>query len=181
MASVLETAELIDVGDQTVFNLAVWEKLLADSSLAALSYRIETDRHGQIIMSPPPAPEHGEEQFGIGKRLDQLLPAGQVITECPVSTSEGVKLVDVAWISKTRRQTQRGQVCFTQAPEICVEIISPSNTRRELAEKKALYLAAGAEEVWFCHRDGRMEFFRKEAPETPAASALCPAFPERVP
>ena len=114
------------------------------------------------------------------KRLHQLLPAGHVITECPVSTSEGVKLVDVAWVSSARREAQRGRVSFTQAPEICVEIISPSHTRRELREKKALYFAAGAGEVWFCHQDGRMEFFRKEAPETPAASALCPAFPERL-
>ena len=181
MASVLETAELIDVGDQTAFNLAVWEKVLADSSLAGLPYRLETNRYGQILMSPPPAPEHGEGQFGVGERLHQLLPAGHVITECPVSTSEGVKLVDVVWVSPARRQAQRGRVSFTQAPEICVEIISPSNTRRELAEKKALYFAAGAKEVWFCHRDGRMECFRKDAPEAPAASALCPAFPERLP
>ena len=86
----------------------------------------------------------------------------------------------MAWISKPRRQAQRGQVCFTQAPEICVEVISPANSRRELAEKKALFFAAGAEEVWLCHRDGRMEFFSKEAPESLGASKLCPAFPPRI-
>ena len=180
MASVLDTAELIDSEDQTAFNLAVWQKVLTDSFLAGLPHRIETDRYGQIIMSPPPTPEHGEEQFEIGAILKRLLPAGHVITECPVSTTEGVKGVDVVWISKSRRQAQRGQVCLTQAPEICVEVISPSNSRRELREKKALFFAAGAEEVWLCHRDGRMEFFRKEAPETAGLSALCPVFPERI-
>ncbi len=180
MASVLDTAELVDSGDQTAFNLAAWEKVLADSFLAGLPYRVETDRYGQIIMSPPPAPEHGKDQFGVGKRLDQLLPAGQIITECPVSTAEGVKLVNVAWMSEGRWQAQRGQVCFAQAPEICVEILSPGNTRREMIEKKRLYFAAGAEEVWFWHRDGPMEFFRKEAPEAPVASALCPGFPQRI-
>jgi Uma2 family endonuclease len=180
MASVLDTVELTDPGDQTVFNTAVWEKVLADSVLAGLPHRIETDRYGQIIMSPPAAPEHGEEQFGIGKLLDQMLPAGHVITECPVSTSEGVKLVDVAWISKDRRKRQRGQVCFTQAPEICVEIISPGNTRRELLDKKRLYFDAGAAEVWFCYRDRRVEFFRKDFPDTPVTSQLCPVFPSRL-
>ena len=180
MASILDTAESIDTGDQTAFNLAVWEKVLGDSVLAKLPHRIETDRYGQIIMSPPPAPEHGEEQFSIGQRLAQFLPAGKVITECPISTSEGVKLVDVAWISQARRQSQRGSSCFTQAPEICVEIVSPSNTRRELLEKKRLYFAAGAEEVWFCQHDGRMEFFRKADPENSGASSLCPAFPQRT-
>src|SRR5215471_9141901 len=122
MASVLATADLIDSKDQTSFNLAVWQRVLADSSLARVPHRIETDRYGQIVMSPPPAPEHGEAQFGIGERLHRLLPTGHVITECPVSTSEGVKLVDVAWISKARRKAQRGRICFTKAPEICVEV-----------------------------------------------------------
>jgi Uma2 family endonuclease len=180
MASVLESVELLDSGNPTAFNLAVWRKVLADPVLARLPHRLETDRYGQIVRSPPPAPEHGEEQFSVGKLLDQMLPGGHVITECPLSTSEGVKLVDVAWISKRLRQAQRGAVCFTQAPEVCVEIISPGNTRRELAEKKQLYFAAGAEEVWFCHRDGRMEFFRKEAPETAGSSALCSRFPQRI-
>lgn len=180
MPSVLDTAELIESDDQTAFNLAVWKKVLADSFLAGLPHRIETDRYGQIIMSPPPTPEHGEAQFEIGSLLKKLLPAGHVITECPISTSEGVKGIDVVWMSKGRRQAQRGQVCFTQAPELCVEIISPGNTQRELREKKALYFAAGADEVWFCHRDGRMEFFRKETPESPGVSSLCPAFPQRI-
>ena len=146
-------------------------------------------RYWRIVFSPasrialkrsPPNPEHGEEQFEIGLLLKKLLSKGHVITECPVSTAEGVKGVDVTWISKERRGPQRGQVCFTQAPEICVEVISPGNTRRELREKKALFFAAGADEVWFCNRDGQMEFFRKATPETPASSVLCPAFPQRI-
>lgn len=59
-------------------------------------------------------------------------------------------------------------------------MISPGNSQRELREKKVLFFAAGAEEVWFCNRDGRMEFYRKEAPETPAGSTLCPEFPQRI-
>ncbi len=180
MASVLDSAELIDSGDQTAFNVAVWEKVSADSSLAVLPYRVETDRYGQLIMSPPPAPEHGKGQFGIGKLLDRFLSGGSVITECPVSTPEGVKLIDVAWISQARWQAQAGQVCFTQAPEICVEVISPRNTRRELVEKKALYFEAGAEELWFCNRHGQMEFFRKEAPEKSTTSRLCANFPQQI-
>jgi Uma2 family endonuclease len=180
MASVLESADLIDSGDQMAFNLAVWKKVLGDAVLAGLPHRVETDRFGQIVMSPPPAPEHGEEQFGVGKLLDHLLPGGHVITECPLSTSEGVKLIDVTWISNARRQAQRGTACFTQAPEICVEVVSSSNTQRELVEKKQLYFAAGAEEVWFCHRDGQMEFFVKEAPETAGSSKLCASFPPRI-
>ena len=103
MASVLDQPEATEITDQTAFNLAVWEKVLHDEFLATLPHRIETDRYGQIVMSPPPAPEHGEEQFEIGSLLKKLLPNGHIITECPVSTHEGVKGVDVTWISKSRR------------------------------------------------------------------------------
>lgn len=180
MPSVVHSPELIEAEDQNALNLAAWESIVSDPVLSALPHRIETDSYGQIVMSPPPAPEHGEGQFQIGKRLDQLLPDGYVITECPVSTIQGVKLVDVAWVSRNRRQKQRRQPCFTESPEICVEVISPGNSKRELRDKKALFFAAGAEEVWLCHGDGQMEFFRKEAPERPGVSVLCPGFPQRI-
>ncbi len=180
MASVLDTAELIDPEDQTAINFAVWEKVAVDPLLAGLPHRIESDRYGQIVMSPPPSPIHGHQQFGIGKLLDHHLPGGHVVTECPLSTTEGVKGVDVAWISNELWRAQREQICFTRAPEICVEVVSPGNTRRELREKKALCFETGAVEVWFCHRDGRMEFFAKEAPEKAGTSKLCPGFPQHI-
>ncbi|REJ90613.1 MAG: Uma2 family endonuclease, partial [Planctomycetota bacterium] len=33
-------------------------------------------------------------------------------------------------------------------PDLCVEVLSPSNRPKEVAEKQGEYLAAGAEEVW---------------------------------
>jgi Uma2 family endonuclease len=180
VASVLEPVDMMEIEDQTAFNLAVWEKVLENAELAALPYRIETDRNGQLIMSPPPASDHGEDQARIVALLARLLPGGIVIAECPISTSDGVKLADVAWISRERRGPQRRSVCLTRAPEICVEVISPRNTRREMREKRALYFDAGAEEVWFCRRDGQLEFFLAAAPETPAVSRLCPDFPRQV-
>lgn len=164
-------------GDHDALNLAVWERVLGDGHLQALAYRIESDRYGQIVMSPPPAPEHGREQFNIGKRLDALMPDGEVITECPISTPEGVKAADVCWISNARWAAQRGKVCQTTAPEICVEVVSPGHSEKELVDKRALFFAAGAEEVWFCRRNRKMEFYLRAAPHQPAASVLCPAFP----
>ena len=37
---------------------------------------------------------------------------------------------------------------YTQAPELCVEIFSSTNSKVEIAEKVDLYLAKGAKEVW---------------------------------
>jgi hypothetical protein len=50
------TIQLEASAQQTAFNLKRWAELLADPELARLPHRIETDRHGHILMSPPPAP-----------------------------------------------------------------------------------------------------------------------------
>ena len=49
--------------DQTAFNLRRWAEVLADPELARFVGRIETDRHGKIIMGPPPSFAHGRYQF----------------------------------------------------------------------------------------------------------------------
>src|SRR5260370_42190529 len=89
---------------QAAFNLNRWREVLGDPDLARLPHRIETDRHGHILMSPPPTPAHGDQQSEIVYLLKTLLPQGRVVTECPLSTSDGVKAIDVAWLAPGRRQ-----------------------------------------------------------------------------
>jgi len=48
------TIEFPDLDSQTKKNLALWSEILADPFLTKLPNRIETDRHGHILMSPPP-------------------------------------------------------------------------------------------------------------------------------
>ncbi len=160
--------------DQTEFNLRVWERLLGDPELAKVAGRIETDRHGQIIMTPPPGSFHSSWQSQIVILLDRLL-SGRAMAECPISTSDGVKAADAAWFSDLRYTRAFDRRCFLEAPEICVEVLSPSNTKAEMDEKMALYFDAGAEEAWFCGEDDAM---RVHAPDGPLdRSRLCPDFP----
>jgi hypothetical protein len=56
------TIELPDLASQTGFNLARWTEILGDPDLAKLPDRIETDRHGHILMTPPPGFRHSERQ-----------------------------------------------------------------------------------------------------------------------
>src|SRR3989442_6235996 len=93
------TVELPPQKVQTTFNLRRWAEISADPELARFEGRIETDRHGHILMSPPPAPSHGSFQLEIGHLLRSLMPRGRVLTECPISTADGVKAADVAWAS----------------------------------------------------------------------------------
>src|SRR3954468_7999767 len=106
------TLELPSQQSQTVFNLSRWAEVLADRDLAKFEGRIETDRHGHILMSPPPAPTHGNFQSEVAHILRSLLPVGRVITECPLSTSDGVKAVDVAWLRPGRAQELRSTACL---------------------------------------------------------------------
>ncbi len=46
--------------------------------------------------------------------------------------------------------------------EICVEIVSPSNSKGEMEEKIELYLAKGAREVWIVPEKGETEFYSYE-------------------
>lgn len=152
-----------------------WEEICDDPTLRDLPFKIETNQRGQYIMSPLSRSEHGEYQSTIAFLLRQLLPHGRCVTECPVQTTAGVRVPDVAWTSLARRQP----VIYTLAPEICIEVISPYNDEAEMLEKRLLYFEAGALEVWLCAQDGKMTFYRSDG--LPAAdSSFCPAFPPRV-
>jgi Uma2 family endonuclease len=49
---------------------------------------------------------------------------------------------------------------YQRAHDICVEVVSPSNSRKEIREKTAAYIAAGALEVWLVYPTSkRYEFF----------------------
>ena len=105
---------------------------------------------------------------------------GRVLTECPISTADGVKAADVAWASPECLRELGNRTCFPQAPELCVEVLSPGNTEAEIHEKTALYFDAGALEVWTCSSLGVMKFISKAGARPLRVSRLCPAFPKRV-
>lgn len=167
------------IKNRTAFNLARWGELCVDPLWVDLEGKIETDRYGRIILTPPADPAHGGRQADLTLLLSKFAPVGKIIVECPISTSEGVKVPDLVWASKKRFATVGGKkLALTAAPEICVEVLSPSNTRNEIEEKRRLYFAAGASEVWLCERDGHVRFFLKTSPTRAAKkSALCPKMP----
>jgi Uma2 family endonuclease len=137
-----------------------WADVLADQTLRNLPYKIELDRYGNIVMSPA-SNRHGRLQFWIGSFLERNL-GGEAISECSVDTPEGVKVADVAWCSPEFLARHGYATPYPQAPEICVEVRSPSNSKEEMAEKIALYLGQGAREVWIVFEPGEVRFFGPE-------------------
>ncbi len=156
-----------------------WEEICADPALANLPYRIETDKWGNILMSPPPGIDHSFQQSRINILLDRLMKGGYSLTECPVQTAGGVRAMDAAWMSQERfDHGSQGKNVYQIAPEICVEVRSPRNSFAEIQEKMSLYFGVGAVECWVCDRGGRMSFFDAEGPIP--RSELCPDFPDTI-
>ncbi len=72
---------------------------------------------------------------------------------------EGVKVADVAWCSKAFIKQYGYETPYSHAPEICIEIVSPSNSKEEMINKAQLYLQAGAEEVWIVWESGIVDYY----------------------
>lgn len=124
-----------------------WEEIINSPYLRNLPFKIETNKFGQILMSPA-SNKHGNIQFKAGREIDRKKKSGEVINECSIQTSDGVKVADVAWASD-EFIAEHGMVTpFQTAPEICVEVVSPSNSKAEIENKVELYLERGAQEVW---------------------------------
>lgn len=67
-----------------------------------------------------------------------------------------------------------------RSPEICIEVLSRSNSQLEMVEKRALYFEADAAEVWTCDLDGSLTFhFGYDAPHV-EKSQLVPNFPAKL-
>lgn len=157
-----------------------WQEIDADVRWRDIPERIETNANGQIIMTPPPAFIHSRRQFRIANLLDQLL-GGFSVTECGIITSDGIKVVDAGWYSRERVEQLGEHPLAELPPEICVEILSPSNTESEMKFKRALYFQAGAIECWQCNLEGSMSYFRDQDLDTiESQSILCPDFPSEI-
>jgi len=136
-----------------------WADICENPFLKDIPYKIQTDKWGNILMSPA-TNEHGIYQAKIIAAISRLTDKGIIISECSVQTKEGVKVADVAWASEKFAERNIGKTPFDEAPEICIEILSPSNSEKEMNEKKELYFAGGAKEVWICDSEGNIRIFK---------------------
>jgi Uma2 family endonuclease len=148
---------------------ARFRALCDDPRFANLPGKVELDVWGRMTMSPANN-QHGVVQFAVAQRLAPL--GGRVQTEASILTPLGVPVADVAWCSAEFVRTHGTETPFARAPELCIEIVSPSNSRKELREKVEAYLAAGAVEAWIAYPTSkRLQFFGQ------AGELLASAYP----
>ena len=108
-----------------------WEQLCDDASLENIPYRVELSRHGQLVMSPHRS-YHSIFQSRIIRWLNQLLPDGEAMPECPIETEIGIVVADVAWASPEKVKRNFDLPNWAESSEIVVEVLSPSNDSEEI-------------------------------------------------
>lgn len=154
-----------------------WQEVINHPSLQNLPFKIELNARGVIEMSPA-TNWHGFYQTEIVILLSQQLSHGRCISEASIQTSGGVRVADVIWATREFIKQNHDQTPFMTAPQICVEIISPSNSKKEMRQKTKWYLEAGASEVWFCTLEGNLSFCSQDGQLE--QSQLAPEFPKRI-
>lgn len=155
-----------------------WSRILEDPRFEDLPYKVETNASGQIILSPHKS-DHSYRQGDLMRLLAVHLPNGRIAAELAIQTSGGIKVPDVTWASHERYASTKAADPPSVAPELVIEVLSASNTRREMEEKRGFYFAAGAREVWTCDPQGRMAFYDDSGEIS--RSTLVPAFPASIP
>lgn len=148
-----------------------WLRVIQDPLLAQVPGKLELNEKGSIELTPPNN-RHAFVQAFVASELTRLKPEGRTFTECSVETEIGVRVPDVAWASAAFVKRHGTTTPFPAAPDICVEVLSPSNTRAEIHAKVAAYLAAGAREVWVVAEDGAIEISNEHGVQQTSAFGI---------
>ncbi len=154
-----------------------WQEVVESPYLQNLPFKIETNEFGEIIMNPVKI-GHSIYQGEISSVMKNMRPEGVVMVECAIKTRKGTKVADVAWASMTVIDQIEKETDASVAPEICVEVLSMSNSDKEIVGKRKLYFKRGAVEVWTCDSYGEMRFF--DAGGKLEQSKMFPEFPKQI-
>lgn len=123
-----------------------------------LHYEIQA---GVLLSEPLPGMRHGRVAAVIVDLLSQHVrprrlgvvftaDAGYILARCP----DTLRGPDVSFVSRERfEQVGDLPTAFPGAPDLAVEVVSPSNRPAELHAKVADYLAAGTRLVWVVDPD----------------------------
>jgi Uma2 family endonuclease len=128
---------------------ARWQAMLAEPGLPE---RYEIDEFGEPVEMNPPKTPHQRIVRAIAQQIEAQL-GGEALPGVGVLTSIGIRIPDVVW-----QPVWAAVDPASPAPQICVEVLSPDNRRREIEDKTRAYIDAGAKEVIVVETSGRIRF-----------------------
>jgi Uma2 family endonuclease len=119
------------------------------------SYRYEL-RHGELVKVPFTKLKHSLVQEVLRDSFAKAsADAGRAWLEFGFrALPDGeYRRADVAWVSNQRWAEQDMEGYFRGAPDIVIEVLSPSNTVAEMLDKEKLCLENGSAEFWLVDID----------------------------
>ena len=127
--------------------------------------------NGELHASPRPAPPHTVAASVLGGRLVPPFHEGRggpggwwVLDEPELHLGEQVLVPDVAGWRRTRMPRRPRTAFFTLAPDWICEVLSPSTSRLDRAQKLAIYAREGVGHAWLVDPDaGTLEVLRLES------------------
>jgi Uma2 family endonuclease len=154
-----------------------WQEVTENPNLQNLPFKIELNEWGQVVMNPVKL-KHSYWQSRIARVMENMRQDGLAIPEFAIWTKKGTKVADVVWISTELWKKVQNDSESIVAPEICVEVISMSNSDAEMKEKRKLYFEQGASEVWLCDEYGDVTFYNSKGKLK--QSKMFPEFPLKI-
>jgi Uma2 family endonuclease len=114
---------------------------------------------GEVVQMSPAGGEHGVVAMRIGARLLHFVEAEALGVVCAAETGflvsrdpDTVRAPDAAFISRERLGSAPLPKKFWPfAPDLAVEVVSPSDTAESIQERIRDWLAGGARRVWLVY------------------------------
>ncbi len=121
---------------------------------------------GELIRRPPTGAKHGNVSVRVGRLLDEYVEAHDLGIVCGAETGfilqrtpDVVRAPDVAFVAKDRiPATGVPETYWPFAPDLAVEVVSPSDRVDDLQAKVGEYFTAGTRLVWVIHPRSRTVF-----------------------
>jgi Uma2 family endonuclease len=141
--------------------------------------RYELTEFGELVLSPKPTNDHQRVAFAVARSLEARL-GPEAGIEISVFTDRGIRVPDVVWMPAARWREVKGKSPFPFVPDVCVEVLSPGNSRAEIMMKTGAYLRGGAREVIVVGRKGEVEYFGAEGKREASALGMLLELPAEL-